>query len=616
MTDALPIARVIDVIPLPAFVVDLSNYHVCYANAPLAEFVGQPLDALIDRPITFVPASTGERAELFHRLAQSPSEPVRVQAVESDNRLCEVRVSAESVGEERLLVILEEISSLERLRSELDGFRFIVESSPEMVCILDRGGGIVYANATHEEVLGKTVNELVGSSIFDHFHPADLGELWRLFTELRPETPRRAMLRLLAKDGAITHVETLAAQPGQSSEGASRHIVFLAQDASRQRKLQMALSESQKMEGIGRLARGIAHDFNNLLQLIIGAVQCLDREDGVPTHLVRWHNTIRSAAERGRNLVGQLQAFSKRDVGVRLPHNLGQLVRELNELIRPMVIGSCELEIQEKRGDVVVEVDMGQVLQVLVNLVINAFEAFDDRRGRLEIITSLVHRNGHAYACIALRDNAGGIPAEHIEQVFEPFFTTKSNKKGTGLGLAVAYGIIEAHGGRIELDSELGRGSEFRVLLPRASEGTQAVEITPQPLDGDDDAMVLVVDDEPMQRTILRKQLEALGYAVLTAEDGARAVDLFSDYQDEIDCIVLDLVMPRMDGGEALRAIRELDADIPVILTSGSRGDSTLTELLDEVYDVLPKPFSIEQLRTVLRSALRYARASQRPSDS
>jgi len=205
-----------------------------------------------------------------------------------------------------------------------------------------------------------------------------------------------------------------------------------------------------------------------------------------------------------------------------------------------------------------------------------------------------------------VEDTGCGIPEENLSRIFEPFFSTKDYRRGTGLGLAVAYGIVEAHGGRIEAQSAgIGQGSTFRLHLPLAPPGTQPIGLEQPPKFYGNEELILVVDDEPMQRVILRRQLEFLGYDVLMADDGAHAVDLFHDYADEIDCVLLDVVMPRLDGRKTLAALQEIKSDVQVIVTTGLGRDESVTAMLESgALEFVAKPFRIEHLGAILHRVL------------
>ena len=333
-------------------------------------------------------------------------------------------------------------------------------------------------------------------------------------------------------------------------------------------------------------------------------MQCLDNETDLPEEVRDWHDTIRTAAERGRTLVEQLQAFSKRDVGVRMPHALGTLLLGFTDLVRPMLSGGVTFSVNLHDPERVVEVDPGQIHQVLINFVINAHEAIGDE-GAINISSADFERGGDRYIGIEVSDNGRGISEQNLSRIFEPFFSTKEHRRGTGLGLSVAFGIVDSHGGRIEVSSTEGRGSLFRVLLPRAPDGTRAVSMDqPSKVFGNDE-LILVVDDEPMQRMILRKQLEFLGYGVLDAEDGEHAVDLYEDYGEEIGCVLLDVVMPKLNGFETLEALKKLDDNIDVIVTTGLGRDDRVSAMLNAgAQAFLAKPFHIERLSAVLRAVL------------
>jgi PAS domain S-box-containing protein len=522
-----------------------------------------------------------------------------------DGQLRRVHLQAVTLDAATAVLLLRDVTQQHLFEMDYRRFRLAIETSDELVLVVDQGGGIVFANAASEQILGYPPAHLIGLALFDFVHPLDLAQTWQMLqAALEHQRAPQGQVRLVTRQRDVRLLRCTALSVGAHFGGGSE-VLLIARDSTDQHNLQQALIESQKMEGMGRLASGIAHDFNNLLQLILGSVQCLEAEGDLPERAREWLETISTAAARGHSVIEQLQAFSRRDVGVRLPCTIADLLASLSTLVRPILSSDVHLRFEPPRADSVVEVDVGQLHQVLLNLIINAREALGDG-GEVVVSSDEVTQGEQRWARVSVRDNGRGIPEELRARIFEPFFSTKDSHRCTGLGLAVAYGLIESHGGHIQVDSRLGEGSTFHVMLPLAPDGTRALCINSEPAQvRGNDELILVVDDEPMQRLILQRQLEFLGYDVLTAEDGERALDLFGDYADEIGCVLLDVVMPRRDGIEALKAMRALKPDVAVIVTSGLGRDDRVTAMLQGgARRFLAKPFRIEHLSAALREVL------------
>jgi two-component system, cell cycle sensor histidine kinase and response regulator CckA len=590
----------LDHLPLGALIIDLDG-RVLRCNDLYLHFAGERPEFLTRA----VSASQDTFVLFLLNLRRYGLSECSQDLVRADGQLRRVHLQAVSIDAGSALVLLRDMTDHHLLEVDYRRFRLAVEACDELVLVVDQGGGIVFANAASEPILGFASQHMIGLALFDFVHPLDLAQTWQMLQESVEHQQRlHGQVRLLTRQRDVRHLRCTAISVGAHFGGGSE-VLLVARDSTDQHNLQQALIESQKMEGMGRLASGIAHDFNNLLQLILGSVQCLETEADIPERAREWLDTISTAADRGHKVIEQLQAFSRRDVGVRLPCTIKDLLSSLSTLVRPILTSDARLRFEPAHAMSVVEVDVGQVHQVLLNLVINAREALGDT-GEIVIASDEVIRQDKVWARVTVRDNGRGIPEEHLSRIFEPFFSTKESRRCTGLGLAVAYGLIESHGGRIEVESLVGEGSAFHVLLPLAPEGTRALCVDREPTQvfGNDE-LILVVDDEPMQRLILQRQLEFLGYDVLTAEDGEHALDLFRDYGDEIGCVLLDVVMPRRDGIETLLAMRTAKPDVAVIVTSGLGRDERVAAMLQGgARRFLPKPFRIEHLSTTLREVL------------
>jgi nitrogen-specific signal transduction histidine kinase/CheY-like chemotaxis protein len=376
--------------------------------------------------------------------------------------------------------------------------------------------------------------------------------------------------------------------------------------------MQEQLLQAQKLESLGTLAGGIAHDFNNLLMGIQGyaSLMLLGLEAGHP-HYEKLR-AIESQVQSGSDLTRQLLGFAQGGRFEVRPTDMNDLVRKTTGMFGRT---KKEIRIFEKYAGSLwsVEADRGQLEQVLLNMLVNAWQAMPGG-GDLYLETSNAEvgdQEARAYGIeaglyvkVTVTDTGVGMDERTRQRIFDPFFTTKEMGRGTGLGLASAYGILKGHGGTITVSSEPGHGTTFEVYLP-ASELEAVPEASPPGGIEPGRGMVLVVDDEPLVREVTREMLLGLGYEVLTAGSGPEALEVYGSRGSEIDVVVLDMIMPEMGGGEVFDRLRSEDRDVRVILSSGYSLDGQASEILERgVLGFLQKPFRLEDLSRKIREAL------------
>ena len=390
-----------------------------------------------------------------------------------------------------------------------------------------------------------------------------------------------------------------------------------------QRRLEAQLLQTQKLESLGVLAGGIAHDFNNLLVAIIGNVDLALTELPEAAPGRSYLSEIEGAAHRAADLCRQMLAYAGRGSLDIQPLNLCELVHEMGHLLEISVAKSARLRYQLPDQLPAVHADTSQLRQVIMNLVLNASEALSEGGGSITIAlgtqvcdsTYLADaflgrsRSPGTYVYLEVSDTGSGMSAETLPKIFDPFFSTKFT--GRGLGLATVFGVVRSHRGAIKLASEPGRGTTFRVLLPSLAEPADPLKKTAQPDSGwSGCGNVLVVDDDESVRTFTKHALEKSGFCILLAEDGQAGVDLFRAHQKDnpqapIDCVLLDLTMPVMDGEEAFRALRALHPDLRIIVTSGYSEDDMIHRFAqEERLGFLQKPYRAAALRGALKSIL------------
>lgn len=382
------------------------------------------------------------------------------------------------------------------------------------------------------------------------------------------------------------------------------------------RALAEHLRHAQKMEAVGLLAGGIAHDFNNILSGILGFSSHLSTKVEKGS---KWHRDLKlieHSAARAAELTNQLLAFARRRHFHKQPVGVNQIINDVLRLVRQSVAKDCTLEVQLSPAQDTVLGDAGQLNQAFMNLCLNAIEALRDQpEARLLIRTETRELTSHEckwldaptdtpYVCIYCRDNGVGIPAEQQAHIFEPFYTTRSETGGTGLGLSMVYGIITNHNGYVRVESVEGQGTEFTCYLPACDQPTATTASPPLEVQGGTET-ILVVDDEQVVRHMVSEVLTAHGYKVRAAESGNAALALLDQARGKIDLVLLDMIMPGLDGERTFRALRAMVPDQRVLLTSGFvQQDKTDRLLASGALGLVPKPYRSQDLLKHIRHAL------------
>jgi two-component system, cell cycle sensor histidine kinase and response regulator CckA len=381
------------------------------------------------------------------------------------------------------------------------------------------------------------------------------------------------------------------------------------------KQAEQRMRQLEKFEAIGQLAGGIAHDFNNVIGAIQGWAQLGLDEAQLTPRSAKYFQSIRDQSQRAADLTRQLLAYARRQMLEPRNTDLNRLISETTALLRRVIGAHIEVKLSLADEAQVTRADPAQIEQVVMNLCLNARDAMPNG-GRLTIETSTVELDAAfceqrryitpgQYIRLAVSDTGTGMDEATQARIFEPFFTTKEVGKGTGLGLATVFGIIKQHGGAIEVQSELGRGTAFHVYLP-ASHGSPESARKPEqvPLQGGNETLLLAEDNEGL-REMMREVLEMLGYKVIVAVDGADAVAQFGAQSQEVSLVVIDFVMPRLNGPEACARIAEINSRVPVILMSGYAEAIPIPESLkDARHVILQKPFDRATLARTIRELL------------
>ncbi|MBS1851720.1 MAG: PAS domain S-box protein [Acidobacteria bacterium] len=500
-------------------------------------------------------------------------------------------------------------------------FRLISDNAGDMIALVDSEGQRNYISPAYERVLGYSPDSLLQTSVLEQVHGEDRDLLSRAMAEARLSGEnQRVEYRIAHQDGSWHDMEsTVNLIPSESASSAQ--LVIVNRDITERKRLEKQLFQAQKMEAIGRLSGGIAHDFNNLLGVIIGYGEILQEQPALTDTTRTSVQEILKAGRRAASLTRQLLAFSRQQVLEPKVMSLNCVISETANMIRRLIGDDIDLTLSLHPQDGKVKADQGQIEQVLLNLAVNARDAMPNG-GRIFIQTSeflmdpaFVRQYPYpvkpgAYIRLAFSDNGIGMNTDIKAHIFEPFFTTKEKGKGTGLGLAMVYGIVKQSGGYIDVQSEPGKGATFTIYLPKVEVAAARQEHASSSVGlqrGNE--TILVVEDEPSMRHLTSYILKLCGYTVLAAKDGPEALQINRRYQDPIHLLLTDFVMPGLSGDALARQILEQRPDIAILYMSGYAGQKVGGEVLEEGAFFLAKPFTRESLAGKIRDVLDWHKA-------
>ena len=490
------------------------------------------------------------------------------------------------------------------LRESEERYRTILQEMMEGYFEIDLKGTMMFCNDAAAQMLGYTREQLVGLNNRAFMDEANAKRVFQVFNRVyrTGELSRSLSWELIRHDGRPIVVENSIALM-RNANGQPIGFRGICHDITERKMLEEQLLQSQKMEVVGTLAGGVAHDFNNLLQAMLSHAQLLRSQSKDAERVLAVARELEQHINRGAALTRQLLLFSRRETVKTERLDLNDAVRDTSQVLARLVRANIALVIELAPESLVVEADRGQLQQVLMNLTLNASDAMPDG-GRLVIRTAAV---GDEEACLAVEDNGEGIPEAIRERIFEPFFTTKEAGRGTGLGLAVVHGIVTSHRGRIEMASTVGKGTTFRVVLPRVASAEEPSEAEPpgdlgEPARGSGER-VLVVEDEPGARDGLRDLLGTLGYRVEAVGSGEQALGLVGG--PPFDLLLTDLMLPGASGAKVARQMKTHWPALRVILMSGYTEDMAVRRDVNAGSTrFLQKPFDLDTLARNVRDAL------------
>jgi len=517
-----------------------------------------------------------------------------------------------SVGGQIALAI-ERKRSEERVRESEARLRVLVEQLPAVLWTVDRNLRFTSALGAGFTRLKIKADALLGTSLLDYFETSDQTFL-----------PIAAHRRAVAGEPMTFHVEWKSGsyachvEPLRDSDGQVSGAICMSLDITDRKQLEEQLRQAQKMEAVGRLAGGIAHDFNNLLMVIQGYSDLLVERLPGADPLRRNAEQIQMASQRASSLTRQLLAFSRKQMLAPKILNVQSVVAEMEKILRRLIGEDIQLETSSVPDLGLVRADRSQIEQVILNLAVNARDAMP-QGGRLTIETANVELDSSyshppavlspgRYVMLAVTDNGCGMDAETQAHVFEPFFTTKEKGKGTGLGLATVYGVVKQSGGYVWVYSEPGRGTSFKIYLPRIEEtavpaGRDGKSETQIPQCGSE--TILLVEDEKGVRELAREYLASSGYTVIEAEDGHTALELAAMHVGQIHLLLTDVVMPGISGRELAERVSQIRPGIKIIYMSGYTDQAVVHHgILQNDAVLLQKPFTLMTLAGKLREML------------
>ena len=527
-------------------------------------------------------------------------------------------ISSTMLATGQLVAMIRDVTSRreaeQRLKESEAQLRAVLNSVSDAIVTVEPSGRIVDCNRGTCGMFRERREAILGADVFG-FVPG-LRDHWSEVETSSDEADEALRLELEGRDRFERGFPVEVSVTSVKLE-AELHIVLAVRDLTRWKELQSHLVQSQKMEALGTLAGGVAHDFNNVLMVLLGNLE-IALEDVTEDHVAR-PSLLRAfeSAKRGKELVSQILTFSRKDEFEMGPVDLATMIREALNLLEPILPASIELKCQLPSNLPLILGDKTHLQQVILNLVSNAYQSYGTRKGQVHVdcrVVEIAESDLESYSGLAagtylsltVADEGPGMSPQLRDRVFDPFFTTKKAGEGTGMGLSVVLSIVEQHGGSIEVETEEGKGSSFRVLLPVPQDQLKAVSSPETSFFQGDGQLVVVIEDQESVLQMTKRLIERVGYQCAAFSAAQEGLEYIQRSPARVAALITDLAMPERDGLEVTRDLRAIGLDLPIILVTGNPSEVSEDDIGPEgVTLLLTKPFGLDELSACLSEVLK-----------
>lgn len=606
---------------------------VLHVNTRMAELVGRHPHDMVGKPAEVVllpPHNQNGFRDRTKRRLRGISEQYEIELIRNDGSLFWAKFNATPVRDVTGYIVgtlcaITDITDRKHAQAQLrereERFRLMADKAPVLIWASGPDSQCNYFNEVWLDFRGRTLSQEQNGGWIEGVHPEDREKCLQYYLEaFHARKHFRLLYRLQNRLGKYRWVLDHGV-PWFGGDGAFLGYIGSCVDITEQKlaaeentKLQRQLMQSQKMEAIGQLAAGVAHDLNNALAAVVGHLQLIDKNKGLPRELKPSVETAIRGCERALAFIDNLLGFARREQYSLQRLSLRQIVADTVEFLSPVIGSELNICFVGDGDDLPVLVDQNAIQQALTNLALNAKQATRERAGLLVFSFSSQHishpelYNSSAkpgqYALLTIRDNGCGIAPELIDKIFEPFFTTKDNGQGTGLGLSMVYSIMQNHHGWVDVTSSLNQGTRFTLYFPLAPAVEQPLEIE---MVGKHRSApwcrVLIVDDEPQLIELMEQLLEDSGIFIHGCTSGRAAIDWYRYHHTEVDVVLLDMKMPEMDGVTCFAELKRIDREIKAAVLSGYLDDTLRTEMRRSgVLEIFQKPLHYQDLVTWLKT--------------
>ncbi|MDJ1420497.1 MAG: PAS domain S-box protein [Candidatus Methanoperedens sp.] len=595
------------------YALDRNLRYTYWNNASFALTGISAKDAIGKSLFELFPELKGSRAEKLYTevlKTQQPQSFVHKYRVGDKNLFFEINAYPSKFG---LSVIAKDITERKRAEKQIYDQASLLDKAQDAIGVRDLEHRLIYWNKGAQRLYGWTADEVIGKNADGLVYKKESPLLIQAKKSVIERGEWTGELHQITKDKKEIIVESRWSLI-RNGEGKPKSILIINTDITEKKKLEAQLLRAQRMESIGTLAGGIAHDLNNLMTPMMLSLQML-KQKFTDEQSQKLLSILERNSQRGANLIKQVLSFARGIEGERNPLQVGQIISDIEKIAKETFPRNIEIRTDIKKDLFTISGDATQLHQVIMNLCVNSRDAMPDG-GILSITASnflidedfarmLPDANVGQYVVIWVSDTGTGISPEILDRIFEPFFTTKEHGKGTGLGLSTSHAIVKSYGGFINVYSEVGEGTTFKVYLPAIKTELQEVQEQKLELPIGQQELILVVDDEATIREVTCSTLEACGYRVITANDGADAVALYSQNIEETRVVLMDMAMPNMDGLASIRILRKINPKVKIIAASGLAEKEKLAKVVDiNANAFLPKPYTAEKLLKTIHEVL------------